>query len=215
MAVGNHINSPIAAVSQHRFSQGHLFYSAKKARCFNHISQVELIFDQNQHAVNDVMHNGLCTEANRQACNARRSEQRRNIDAENLQRMDDGDEGHHPDSRCFHHACQCHQLGGPRGFDNHVLLGQPVKMAGCKMDDAVQNIGDDQDHDKLGKFVVYQHDQIVGPRIRHTVDHAFMRNVDRQRDVRGKHAKQFEHREVSRWYLSKARGRTVSSGLFQ
>ena len=75
------------AVAQSGFAQGHGFDDARDAGNVDGFAHVELVFEQNQDAVQHVAHDVLRGQADGDASNASRSQQRGKVDADRGQEL--------------------------------------------------------------------------------------------------------------------------------
>jgi hypothetical protein len=135
-----------------------------KASQPNRVAHVELILNQEQHAVEHVLNDVLCREANRDARDTGRSQERGEIEAhgvERLQQRDNADDGE---------ACGFNDAG--HGFDlgtasqsRTALVGSMDHARSGETQQAAEHKGDDRNHNQPWQLGVDELLAIVDPLI--------------------------------------------------
>ncbi len=101
-------------IAKHGHTQAHFFYRSLDSGYAHHIADVVLVFQQNKKSIDEIMHQGLRAEANRQAGNARAGQHRSQVQSqqgEDFQRRDKQD---NEQSHAGNHAGD-----GPELLDAH------------------------------------------------------------------------------------------------
>src|SRR5258708_26945963 len=161
-AVGNNMECAIR-VPQRSATHGDLFHRSADRAGTNRVSDLKLVFRQNEEAVDHVFDQGLCPETNRHPDNTGAGQQRLDINTEKLQRLHDRHKKNGKDSRAVNHAGQRLDLLGARSATKRSFLAQLADLPGQQPEHAYEDEGDHQDHDQPWAAVTRPPDQVVMP----------------------------------------------------
>ena len=156
MRVGDDIEGAVA-VAQAREAQGKVFDGAGKRGDFDHLADVVLVFEQDEDAVEDVFEERLRAQADADAENAGRREQRAYVDVEQLEDLDEGQKGEDAVSGGADDGDEGAQLGGA---GDRAGLSETEQAVGDEVDDTLEKEKQKQDDEDLGQALA-DHDQDV------------------------------------------------------
>lgn len=161
LAVRDEVERAVA-VAELGGAQGEIFDRALEAGDANDFTDVVLVFDEDEDAVEHVLEDALRTEADTDANDTGRGQQRGEIDVEDGQDVQQDDEaddtvGGGPDDGC-HGA----ELGGALRVAD-LSLGQKIHALDEEVDDSLQDESKDENANETGQVGAEEVDDVVMP----------------------------------------------------
>ena len=165
LRVGNEIESAIA-VAQGCQAQTEIFDGAGKRVELDGVAYIVLVLQQYEDSVEDVLKEGLRTEADAHSDNAGGGEQGSGSDAKDVEDMDEQDEADNTVTGGADDAGDCADLRGAREIAGLAIcqLAHTIDEEG---DDACEHKGDDNDHEQARQIAVDEGEKIVTPLVQH------------------------------------------------
>ena len=148
------------------FAEGHGLDGSREAGHGDHVAHVELVFDEDQGAVQHVLHDVLRGQADGYAGDAGRGQQRRQVHSDGSQKLhahdgaDDGEPGGADYARERFHL-------GDTGYADGVTLGEANHVVGDEAEQAAENQSDDGNHDQVGQLDAYEFLNVDEPFVQH------------------------------------------------
>src|SRR5258708_557643 len=132
------------SVTQRRAAHGDFFHRSADRAGTNRVSDLELVFRQNEEAIDYVFHQSLRAQTNCHSGNASAGQQRLDVDTEERQRLHDRHKKNGNDTSAVDHAGQRLDLLGARSAGKRSFLAELNNLPGQQPKHAYKDEGDDQ-----------------------------------------------------------------------
>ena len=161
LAVGDDVHGAVA-IAEGGGAQGKAIDGAGEAGDADDLTDVELILDEDEDAVEDVLEDGLGAEADANTDDTGGGEQRLDVKAEDKQHLQENDEADEAVGRGAEDAGHGAQLRGSLGVA-HLEIGEAAHAVDKEDDKAPENEGEAEDDKETGDIRADEDEQIILP----------------------------------------------------
>jgi hypothetical protein len=160
LAVGDDVEGAIA-VAEAGAAEGEVFYGAFESGENDDLADVVLVFDEDEDAVEHVLEDGLCAEADADPDDSGGGQDGLVGDVEDVEDLKEGDETKHTDGGGSEDGRHGAELGGAMEVD--LMVGPGAHLLDEEEDNALDDEDDQKDDDDFGQLVLQEQDNVITP----------------------------------------------------